>query len=94
MEAEAKLKEQMEMNKSFKKSMETVSKKLQEKESKLAEANEVRAQQFLISPSALGDFEGHMESEQSTLVTTIRTTVYTVINKRMRCVLYSKELTV
>ncbi|XP_043380493.1 mitotic spindle assembly checkpoint protein MAD1 isoform X2 [Chelonia mydas] len=40
-EAEAKLKEQMEMNKSFKKSMETVSKKLQEKESKLAEANEM-----------------------------------------------------
>uniref|UniRef100_A0A8C0GXK9 Mitotic spindle assembly checkpoint protein MAD1 n=1 Tax=Chelonoidis abingdonii TaxID=106734 RepID=A0A8C0GXK9_CHEAB len=40
-EAEAKLKEQMEMNKSYKKSMETVSKKLQEKESKLAEANEM-----------------------------------------------------
>ncbi|XP_067162477.1 mitotic spindle assembly checkpoint protein MAD1 [Apteryx mantelli] len=39
-EAENKLKEQMEMNKSYKKSMETVSKKLQEKESKLAEANE------------------------------------------------------
>ncbi|KAM6320069.1 mitotic spindle assembly checkpoint protein MAD1 isoform 1-T2 [Podargus strigoides] len=39
-EAENKLKEQMEMNKSFKKSMETMSKKLQEKESKLAEANE------------------------------------------------------
>ncbi|XP_065416168.1 mitotic spindle assembly checkpoint protein MAD1 isoform X7 [Chrysemys picta bellii] len=40
-EAEAKLKEQMEMNKTYKKSMETVSKKLQEKESKLAEANEM-----------------------------------------------------
>lgn len=40
-EAENKLKEQMEMNKSYKKSMETMSKKLQEKESKLAEANEV-----------------------------------------------------
>ncbi|KAM7152136.1 mitotic spindle assembly checkpoint protein MAD1 isoform 1-T1 [Macrochelys suwanniensis] len=40
-EAEAKLKEQMEMNKSYKKSMETVSKKLQEKESKMAEANEM-----------------------------------------------------
>ncbi|XP_068764430.1 mitotic spindle assembly checkpoint protein MAD1 [Struthio camelus] len=40
MEAENKLKEQMEMNKSYKKSMETMSKKLQEKESKLAEANE------------------------------------------------------
>ncbi|NWV38616.1 MD1L1 protein, partial [Grantiella picta] len=39
-EAENKLKEQMEMNKSCKKSMETLSKKLQEKESKLAEANE------------------------------------------------------
>ncbi|NWV21384.1 MD1L1 protein, partial [Origma solitaria] len=39
-EAENKLKEQMEMNKSCKKSMETMSKKLQEKESKLAEANE------------------------------------------------------
>ncbi|NWV56697.1 MD1L1 protein, partial [Daphoenositta chrysoptera] len=39
-EAENKLKEQMEMNKSYKKSMETISKKLQEKESKLAEANE------------------------------------------------------
>ncbi|KAM7091937.1 mitotic spindle assembly checkpoint protein MAD1 isoform 1-T2 [Ciconia maguari] len=39
-EAENKLKEQMEMNKSYKKSMETMSKKLQEKESKLAEANE------------------------------------------------------
>ncbi|NXR74619.1 MD1L1 protein, partial [Pycnonotus jocosus] len=39
-EAENKLKEQMEMNKSYKKSVETISKKLQEKESKLAEANE------------------------------------------------------
>ncbi|XP_035195301.1 mitotic spindle assembly checkpoint protein MAD1 isoform X1 [Oxyura jamaicensis] len=39
-EAENKLQEQMEMNKSYKKSMETMSKKLQEKESKLAEANE------------------------------------------------------
>ncbi|NXG15290.1 MD1L1 protein, partial [Grallaria varia] len=39
-EAENKLKEQMEMNKSYKKSMETMSKKLQEKESKLSEANE------------------------------------------------------
>ncbi|NXV01291.1 MD1L1 protein, partial [Cettia cetti] len=39
-EAENKLKEQMEMNKSYKKSMETMSKKLQEKESKLAEADE------------------------------------------------------
>ncbi|NWR45789.1 MD1L1 protein, partial [Regulus satrapa] len=39
-EAENKLKEQMEMNKSYKKSMEAISKKLQEKESKLAEANE------------------------------------------------------
>ncbi|NXC95599.1 MD1L1 protein, partial [Certhia familiaris] len=39
-EAENKLKEQMEMNKSYKKSMETMNKKLQEKESKLAEANE------------------------------------------------------
>ncbi|NXB41236.1 MD1L1 protein, partial [Eulacestoma nigropectus] len=39
-EAENKLKEQMEMSKSYKKSMETMSKKLQEKESKLAEANE------------------------------------------------------
>ncbi|NXU17043.1 MD1L1 protein, partial [Pardalotus punctatus] len=39
-EAENKLKEQMEMNKSYKKSMETMSKKVQEKESKLAEANE------------------------------------------------------
>ncbi|XP_005054502.1 PREDICTED: mitotic spindle assembly checkpoint protein MAD1 isoform X2 [Ficedula albicollis] len=39
-EAENKLKEQMEMNKSYKKSMETMSKKIQEKESKLAEANE------------------------------------------------------
>ncbi|NXH97840.1 MD1L1 protein, partial [Pachycephala philippinensis] len=39
-EAENRLKEQMEMNKSYKKSMETMSKKLQEKESKLAEANE------------------------------------------------------
>ncbi|NXL24749.1 MD1L1 protein, partial [Setophaga kirtlandii] len=39
-EAEKKLQEQMEMNKSYKKSMETMSKKLQEKESKLAEANE------------------------------------------------------
>ncbi|NWT29481.1 MD1L1 protein, partial [Cardinalis cardinalis] len=39
-EAENKLKEQMEMNKSYKKSMETMSKKLQEKESKLAKANE------------------------------------------------------
>ncbi|XP_054036320.1 mitotic spindle assembly checkpoint protein MAD1 [Dryobates pubescens] len=39
-EAENKLREQMEMNKSYKKSMETMSKKLQEKESKLAEANE------------------------------------------------------
>ncbi|NWZ45548.1 MD1L1 protein, partial [Brachypodius atriceps] len=39
-EAENKLKEQMEMNKSYKKSVETMSKKLQEKESKLAEANE------------------------------------------------------
>lgn len=43
-EAENKLKEQMEMNKSYKKSMETMSKKLQEKESKLAEANEVRTE--------------------------------------------------
>lgn len=43
-EAENKLKEQMEMNKSYKKSMETMSKKMQEKESKLAEANEVRAE--------------------------------------------------
>lgn len=34
----------MEMNKSYKKSMETMSKKMQEKESKLAEANEVRAE--------------------------------------------------
>ncbi|XP_054247030.1 mitotic spindle assembly checkpoint protein MAD1 [Indicator indicator] len=42
-EAENKLKEQMEMNKSYKKSMETMSKKLQEKESKLAEANETIA---------------------------------------------------
>ncbi|NXY01727.1 MD1L1 protein, partial [Pteruthius melanotis] len=39
-EADNKLKEQMEMNKSYKKSMETMSKKMQEKESKLAEANE------------------------------------------------------
>ncbi|NXF16697.1 MD1L1 protein, partial [Rhodinocichla rosea] len=39
-EAENKLKEQMEMNKSYKKSMETMSKKLQEKENKLAKANE------------------------------------------------------
>ncbi|NXP30102.1 MD1L1 protein, partial [Leiothrix lutea] len=39
-EAENKLKEQMEMNKSYKKSMEAMSKKLQEKESKLSEANE------------------------------------------------------
>ncbi|NWQ60160.1 MD1L1 protein, partial [Neopipo cinnamomea] len=39
-EADNKLKEQMEMNKSYKKSMETMSKKLQEKDSKLAEANE------------------------------------------------------
>ncbi|XP_053813683.1 mitotic spindle assembly checkpoint protein MAD1 [Vidua chalybeata] len=39
-EAENKLKEQMETNKSYKKSMETMSKKLQEKENKLAEANE------------------------------------------------------
>ncbi|XP_048176951.1 mitotic spindle assembly checkpoint protein MAD1 isoform X1 [Corvus hawaiiensis] len=39
-EAENKLKEQMEMNKSYKKSMEIMSEKLQEKESKLAEANE------------------------------------------------------
>ncbi|XP_061213004.1 mitotic spindle assembly checkpoint protein MAD1 isoform X3 [Neopsephotus bourkii] len=39
-EAENKLKEQMEMSKCYKKSMETMSKKLQEKESKLAEANE------------------------------------------------------
>ncbi|NXN81010.1 MD1L1 protein, partial [Bombycilla garrulus] len=39
-EAENKLKEQMEISKSYKKSMETMSKKLQEKESKLAEANE------------------------------------------------------
>ncbi|NWR86734.1 MD1L1 protein, partial [Furnarius figulus] len=39
-EAANKLKEQMEMNKSYKKSMETISKKLQEKENKLAEANE------------------------------------------------------
>ncbi|NXG01547.1 MD1L1 protein, partial [Sakesphorus luctuosus] len=39
-EAENKLKEQMEMNKSYKKSMEAMSKKLQEKENKLAEANE------------------------------------------------------
>ncbi|XP_014725707.1 PREDICTED: mitotic spindle assembly checkpoint protein MAD1 isoform X3 [Sturnus vulgaris] len=39
-EAENKLKEQMEMNKSYKKSMEAMSKKMQEKESKLAEANE------------------------------------------------------
>ncbi|NXK97616.1 MD1L1 protein, partial [Formicarius rufipectus] len=39
-EAENKLKEQVEMNKSYKKSMEAMSKKLQEKESKLAEANE------------------------------------------------------
>uniref|UniRef100_K7FQG3 Mitotic spindle assembly checkpoint protein MAD1 n=3 Tax=Pelodiscus sinensis TaxID=13735 RepID=K7FQG3_PELSI len=39
-EAEAKLKEQMEINTSYKKSMETVSKNLQEKESKLTEANE------------------------------------------------------
>ncbi|NXC33664.1 MD1L1 protein, partial [Campylorhamphus procurvoides] len=39
-EAENKLKEQMEMNRSYKKSMETMSKKLQEKENKLAEANE------------------------------------------------------
>uniref|UniRef100_A0A8C6YPS8 Mitotic spindle assembly checkpoint protein MAD1 n=1 Tax=Nothoprocta perdicaria TaxID=30464 RepID=A0A8C6YPS8_NOTPE len=39
-EAENKLKEQMELNKSYKKSMETMSKKLQEKEDKLAEANE------------------------------------------------------
>ncbi|KAL9835850.1 mitotic spindle assembly checkpoint protein MAD1 [Geothlypis trichas] len=39
-EAEKKLQEQMEMNKSYKKSMESMSKKLQEKESKLAEANE------------------------------------------------------
>ncbi|XP_072205576.1 mitotic spindle assembly checkpoint protein MAD1 isoform X2 [Excalfactoria chinensis] len=42
-EAENKLKEQMEVNKSYKKSMETMSKKLQEKESKLAEANETIA---------------------------------------------------
>uniref|UniRef100_A0A8C8SHP2 Mitotic spindle assembly checkpoint protein MAD1 n=1 Tax=Pelusios castaneus TaxID=367368 RepID=A0A8C8SHP2_9SAUR len=40
-EAEAKLKEQMEMNKTYKKSMEAVSKKLQEKESNLTEANEM-----------------------------------------------------
>uniref|UniRef100_A0A8D0GA78 Mitotic spindle assembly checkpoint protein MAD1 n=1 Tax=Sphenodon punctatus TaxID=8508 RepID=A0A8D0GA78_SPHPU len=39
-EAENKLKEQMEMNKSYKKSMETLSKKLQEKDNKMAEANE------------------------------------------------------
>ncbi|NXD10720.1 MD1L1 protein, partial [Nothocercus nigrocapillus] len=39
-EAENKLKEQMELNKSYKKNMETMSKKLQEKEDKLAEANE------------------------------------------------------
>ncbi|XP_075755706.1 mitotic spindle assembly checkpoint protein MAD1 isoform X3 [Pelodiscus sinensis] len=39
-EAEAKLKEQMEINTSYKKSMETVSQNLQEKESKLTEANE------------------------------------------------------
>ncbi|NWJ05102.1 MD1L1 protein, partial [Crypturellus undulatus] len=39
-EAENKLKEQMELNKSYKKSMETMSKKLQEKDDKLAEANE------------------------------------------------------
>ncbi|NWX95457.1 MD1L1 protein, partial [Nothoprocta ornata] len=39
-EAENKLKEQMELNKSYKKSMETMSKKLQEKEDKIAEANE------------------------------------------------------
>ncbi|NXO68350.1 MD1L1 protein, partial [Phainopepla nitens] len=39
-EAENKLKEQMEISKSYKKSVETMSKKLQEKESKLAEANE------------------------------------------------------
>lgn len=43
-EAEKKLQEQMEMNKSYKKSMESMSKKLQEKESKLAEANEVRTE--------------------------------------------------
>ncbi|NXL93579.1 MD1L1 protein, partial [Alectura lathami] len=42
-EAENKLREQMEMNKSYKKSMETMSKKLQEKESKLAEADETIA---------------------------------------------------
>ncbi|KFP88288.1 Mitotic spindle assembly checkpoint protein MAD1, partial [Acanthisitta chloris] len=39
-EAENKLKEQVEMNKSYKKTMEAMSKKMQEKESKLAEANE------------------------------------------------------
>ncbi|NXD21391.1 MD1L1 protein, partial [Spelaeornis formosus] len=39
-EAENKLKEQIEMNKSYKKSVETMSKKMQEKENKLAEANE------------------------------------------------------
>lgn len=54
-EAENKLKEQMEMNKSYKKSMETMSKKLQEKESKLAEANEVRT--VIFNPFiASGDF--------------------------------------
>lgn len=54
-EAENKLKEQMEMNKSYKKNMETMNKKLQEKESKLAEANEVRT--VIFNPSiASGDF--------------------------------------
>lgn len=55
-EAENKLKEQMEMNKSYKKSMETMSKKLQEKESKLAEANEVRTESFSNLIIASGDF--------------------------------------
>nr|XP_005990929.1 PREDICTED: mitotic spindle assembly checkpoint protein MAD1 isoform X2 [Latimeria chalumnae] len=40
-EAEKKLQEQIEINKIYKKSMETQNKKLQEKESKLAEANEM-----------------------------------------------------
>lgn len=46
----------MEMNKSYKKSMETMSKKLQEKESKLAEANEVRTESFSNLFIASGDF--------------------------------------
>lgn len=57
-EAENKLKEQMEMNKSYKKSVETMSKKLQEKESKLAEADEVRTEEFFNPFIASGVFTG------------------------------------